>query len=130
MSNECFDLFGTYVHLRDDGVATRVEVPPTFWQDVVTGNRPELGEGRLVATFRYEGDWKTAEMHPAGDEIVYVLSGAIDLVLQEPGGDRTVNLSSGRGYVVPAGTWHTARVRTPGEVLHITPGADTRHRPL
>ncbi len=40
------------------------------------------GEGRLVAGFRFKEEWNNAEMHPAGDEIVYALTGAIDLVLQ------------------------------------------------
>ena len=70
MSTESFDLIGTYIHLRDDGAAVRVEVSPTFWQEVMGGRRRELSEGRLVAVFRYEEDWTSAEMHPAGDEIV------------------------------------------------------------
>jgi mannose-6-phosphate isomerase-like protein (cupin superfamily) len=130
MPIETFDLIGTYVHLRDDGGATRIEVSPTFWEDVMGGRRAELGEGRLVAVFRFEADWNNAEMHPAGDEIVYVLTGAIDLVLQEPGGNRTIPLESGTGHLVPRGVWHTARVRAPANVLHVTPGAGTQHRPL
>ena len=130
MSTESFDLIGTYIHLRDDGAAVRVEVSPTFWQEVMGGRRRELSEGRLVAVFRYEEDWTSAEMHPAGDEIVYVLTGAIDLVLQEATGDRTIGLDSGTGHLVPKGVWHTARVRAPGNVLHVTAGAGTRHRPL
>jgi mannose-6-phosphate isomerase-like protein (cupin superfamily) len=93
------------------------------------GRRHELAEGRLVAVFRYEGDWSDAEMNPVGDEIVYVLTGAIDLVLQEPNGDRTIALDAGTGTLVPRGVWHTARVRAPGNVLHVTAGAGTQHRP-
>jgi mannose-6-phosphate isomerase-like protein (cupin superfamily) len=59
-----------------------------------------------------------------------VLSGEIDFVLQQGDEERVVPLGAGTGVVVPRGTWHTARVRTPGEALHITPGAGTRHRPL
>jgi len=78
---ETFDLVGT-VHLRDDGGATLIKVSPTFWEDVMGTRRNELGEGRLVAGFRFKEQWNNAEMHPAGDEIVYALTGAIDLVLQ------------------------------------------------
>jgi hypothetical protein len=127
--SQSFDLIGTYVHLRDDGSASRVEVSPTFWQEVMSGKRRELDEGRVVAVFPYEEDWTRSEMHPAGDELVFVLTGAIDLVLQEPTGDRTIRLESARGHLVPRGVWHTARVRTPGQVLHVTAGAGTQHRP-
>ena len=130
MPTESFDLIGTYLHLRDDGGAVRVKVSPTFWQEVAAGKRGDLDEGRLVAVFPYEETWSNAEMHPAGDEIVYVLTGAIDLILQEPAGDRTVRLESGTGHVVPRGVWHTARVRSPAKVLHVTAGAGTRHRSL
>ena len=129
-STGSFDLVGTYVVLGNDGAADRIEVGPTFWPDVMAGKHPELSEGRLVAVFPYEGNWTSAEMHPAGDELVYVLSGAVDLVLQEPSGDRVIPLEAGRGVLVPKGVWHTARVRTPGKALHVTAGAGTQHRPL
>jgi mannose-6-phosphate isomerase-like protein (cupin superfamily) len=127
---ESLDLIGTYVHLRDDGGASRVDVPPTFWQEVMAGKRRELDEGRLVAVFEFETDWTTAEMHPSGDEIVYVLTGAIDLILAEQSGDRTIELGAGAGHIVPRGVWHTTRVRAPAKVLHVTPGAGTQLRPL
>ena len=130
MANESFDLIGTYVQLHDDGSAARVEVTPTFWKEVMAGKRPELAGGRLVGAFPYENDWTSAEMHPAGDELVFLLSGSIELVLQEPGGDRTIALDAGRGALVPKGVWHTARVRAPGHALHITPGTGTQHRAL
>ena len=41
-----------------------------------------------------------------------------------------IELEAGAGYVVPRGVWHTARVRAPARVLHVTPGARTQHRPL
>ena len=130
MSTGSFDLIGTYINLRADGGVQRIEIGPTFWPDVMAGKHPELEEGRLVAVFPYDGNWTSAEMHPAGDELVYVLSGAVDLILQEPGGDRAIPLEAGEGQVVPKGVWHTARVRARAKVLHVTAGAGTQHRPL
>jgi mannose-6-phosphate isomerase-like protein (cupin superfamily) len=130
MPNDAFDLTRTYVQLHDDGAAARVEVTATFWKEVMAGKRPELAGGRLVGVFPYEADWTSAEMHPAGEEIVFVLSGAITLILQEPGGDRAIALAAGQGTLVPKGVWHTARVHTRGHVLHVTPGTGTQHRPL
>jgi oxalate decarboxylase/phosphoglucose isomerase-like protein (cupin superfamily) len=73
--------------------------------------------------------WNGWEMHPAGDELVYVITGEIELVFEESGRERLVRLSERRGCVVPRGVWHTANVGTPSQVLHITPGAGTQQRP-
>ena len=59
-----------------------------------------------------------------------VLSGAIDLVLEEDGEERLVGLKSGQACIVPRNVWHTARVREPGNALNITRGAGTEHRPV
>ena len=79
--------------------------------------------------FRYDADWNSWEMHPDGDEIVMLLSGAVDLVLDEPGGERTVELRDRATAVVPRGVWHTANAIAPSEALHITRGAGTHASP-
>jgi mannose-6-phosphate isomerase-like protein (cupin superfamily) len=122
-----FDLAETYVQLDDGPAAVAVEVDDQFWENI--GSRPELHGGRLVGTFHNGADWDMWEMHPAGDEVVCLLSGAIDVVLDEEGGERTVELAPGATCIVPRGVWHSANVRTPGDTLHITRGAGTRHRP-
>jgi mannose-6-phosphate isomerase-like protein (cupin superfamily) len=90
----------------------------------------DLDEGRIVSLFRFEEPWTSWEMHPAGDEIVYLLSGAVSLILEEEGGERSVELGARMAYRIPRGRWHRMRVRAPGEMLFITRGAGTRHRPL
>ncbi len=120
-----FDLETTYLVLADGPEARRIEVGPDFWQTI--DQRGDLA-GRMVAIFRYEADWNNWEMHPDGDEIVMLLSGAIDLVLEEAGGERTVELRDRSTVIVPRGIWHTANARGPSEALHITRGAGTRHR--
>ncbi len=121
-----FDLETTYLVLADGPGAERVEVGPDFWQTI--DQREDLA-GRLVGIFRYHADWNTWEMHPDGDEIVVLLSGALDLVLGEVDGERTVELRDRAAAVVPRGVWHTANVITASEALHITRGAGTEHRP-
>ena len=128
MSAPAFDLNDSYVHLADGPSATPLEVGPDFWEKL--GARSDLGEGRLVCAFRFSEDWTSWEVHPAGDEIVILLSGAIDLVLDEPGGERIVPLRGRGAFIVPQGVWHTARVHEPSEALHITRGAGTENRPL
>jgi mannose-6-phosphate isomerase-like protein (cupin superfamily) len=122
-----FDLADTYIQLDDGPAATAIEVDGAFWERIDT--RPELQGGRLVGTFHNAADWDVWEMHPAGDEVVSLLSGAVDVVLDEGSGERVVELRPGATCIVPRGVWHTANVHTPGDTLHITRGAGTQHRP-
>lgn len=128
MSEVAFDPTETYVHLEDGPRAVLLEVGDDFWEKI--GERTDLGDGRLVCAFHFDESWKTMEMHPAGDELVYLLSGSVDLVLFEEGGERVIPLRDRGGCVVPRGVWHTARVHTPSDALHVTRGAGTQHRPL
>lgn len=121
-----FDLETTYLVLSDGPDAKRVEVGPDFWQSV--DRRDDLA-GRLVGVFRYDADWASWEVHPDGDELVLLLSGAVDLVLDAPSGERTVELRGRTAALVPRGVWHTANVIESGEALHVTRGEGTRHRP-
>lgn len=115
------------MQLDDGPAAFAVEVDDDFWQKI--DRRSELHGGRLVGTFHNAVDWSVWEMHPAGDEVVSLLSGAIDVALEEDGGERVVELRPGTTCIVPQGVWHTANVRAPGVTLHITRGAGTQHRP-
>jgi mannose-6-phosphate isomerase-like protein (cupin superfamily) len=124
---EAFDLAGTYVQLEDGPVAFRVEVDDEFWERI--DSRTELQGGRLVGIFHNDADWPVWEMHPAGDEVVCLLSGAVDVVLENDGAEAVVSLRAGSTCIVPRGVWHTANVHTPGDTLHITRGEGTQHRP-
>lgn len=80
----------------------------------------------LVSEHTFAGDWPGWECHPAGDELVLLLDGAMSLLLREPDGDRAIELDRPGEYVrVPAGTWHTARIGASARVLFMTPGEDT-----
>lgn len=127
LQTPAFDVVDTYVHLEDGPAAVPLEVGDDFWETI--GTRRDLGPGRLVCAFRFTEDWKSWEVHPDGDELVCLLSGAIDLVLEEDGGERVVSLRDRGACIVPRGVWHTARVLAPSEVLHVTRGAGTEHRP-
>ena len=124
---QAFDLANTYVHLHDGPRASMVPVGDDFWQKIE--QRDDLHRGRLVGTFKYEKSWSQWEMHPGGEELVVLLSGSVDFVLEEAGGPRVVQLRGKSSIVVPRGVWHTANVIEPGEALHITWGAGTAHRP-
>ncbi|MBA2437720.1 MAG: cupin domain-containing protein [Acidimicrobiia bacterium] len=70
------------------------------------------------------------ERHPDGDELLYLVSGAVDVVLEESGGERTVALESGQAFIVPRGLWHRVHVRAPSHLVFLTPGPGAEHRPL
>ena len=132
-----FDLKSTYVFLQGGGRAPTIEVTEAFWRDLMSGSptSPDAtlvadGAGWLTAVYHFERDTPTWEMHPAGDEVLVLLSGAIDIVLEVNGAHRIVELKEGSTCLVPRGTWHKQVVRVPGHELALTYGKGTRHRPL
>src|SRR5919204_4600155 len=112
-TGSAFDLSSTYVQLEDGPTAAAIEVDEHFWDNIE--NRPALHGGRLVGTFHNASDWDVSEMHPDGDEVVCLLSGAIDVVLEEEDGKRIIELHPGATCIVPRSVWHTATVHTPGD---------------
>lgn len=128
MSTTPFDLRQTYVHLQADGHATPLEVDETFWQTL--GTRTDLDDGYLVTRGRSSEDWPHWEMHPEGEELVVLLSGSVDLVLDDGTREWTVPLRPGAGtWINPRGVWHRAIVHEPSEMLFVTAGRGTQHRP-
>jgi mannose-6-phosphate isomerase-like protein (cupin superfamily) len=116
----------TYVQLTDDGRALPIEVGPDFWSHTVNHH----AEGRLAFAYHFDRNTTTWEQHPQGEELVYVLSGAVDFILELPDGEKVVELRGGEAYIVPRGVWHRQVVRAPGEIFFVTAGKGTRHRPV
>lgn len=80
----------------------------------------------LVQEFSFDQAWPTWEMHPRGDEFVYLLQGDVDLVLLHSGQERVVRLTDAGSFaIVPRGIWHTARPLAPTKLLFFTPGEGT-----
>jgi mannose-6-phosphate isomerase-like protein (cupin superfamily) len=125
------DIQQTYLHVQDGGATLPLPVSETFWQELGSGAWPQLEQGRLMSAYTFSESWAVWERHPAGEELVMLLSGAATLVLQEPQGEREVLLDTTGAYVlVPKGVWHTARTSVPTTLLFLTPGAGTEHRPV
>ena len=126
---KALDPSATFVHLHADGSSTEVTVTP----DVFRTLRMEPGD-RLIGAARartaddfHPGQW---EMHPSGDEVLALVSGAVDLIFDDAGGERRVALEAGQVCVVPRGTWHRFVVHAPATLLFNTPGAGTQHKPV
>lgn len=82
----------------------------------------------LISQFRFDAPWGVWEMHPEGDELVYLLSGDTDFVLRDASGERRVRISEPGHYViVPKGAWHTAEPHAPTHMLFITSGEGTQN---
>jgi mannose-6-phosphate isomerase-like protein (cupin superfamily) len=121
------DLFTTVVHLRADGRALPVTWTPDVWKTLTTGDRDRVvgaKHGVEPADLHAE-EW---ELHPRGDELLYLLAGAIDIVLDEPDGERIFSLQGGQACLVPRGVWHRLILRQPSDLLFVTPASGTQHR--
>lgn len=123
-----FSLNATYVHLRPDDSALAMKGGEEFWAGIE--DRRDLDRGRLMGASQQTADWDHWERHPAGEEILTLLSGELEIVLQTQAGEERAVLKPGQALVIPAGIWHRGIVRIPGELLFITAGAGTEHRPV
>ncbi len=122
-----FDLFGTYLELAGDGSARPIEVTESFWPDLMSGRRTI--DGRLMIAARVQQDMAHWEMHPLGEEIFYLLSGEIDVILDRSEQHERIALGPDAPCtIVPRATWHRFEVRAPGTLLIITHGEGTQTR--
>jgi mannose-6-phosphate isomerase-like protein (cupin superfamily) len=70
------------------------------------------------------------EMHPDGDELLYLISGSVSVVLELPDETRTLEVGPGQAVIVPKGVWHRVVIHEPSQLVHLTPGPGGEHRPL
>jgi mannose-6-phosphate isomerase-like protein (cupin superfamily) len=69
------------------------------------------------------------EMHPDGDEVLYLISGRVRVVfLDSPVND--IDVLPGDGLVVPQGMWHRVDILEPSQIVYLTPGPNNEYRPL
>jgi mannose-6-phosphate isomerase-like protein (cupin superfamily) len=117
-----FDLSQVVVGLHRDGNARLIPSEPgpptridgfTVGAPVMTRPPPHAGE-----------------MHPDGDELLFLVSGHASVLLEAPASQATVELRPGQAVVVPRGVWHRVLVHEPSQLVHITPGPGGQHRPL
>ncbi|XLZ69389.1 WxcM-like domain-containing protein [Massilia sp. SR12] len=125
-----FEAVDTYLHLGPGGTAVPLEVNETFWEKLGSGGLDHLGPGRLVSTYDFNADWTGWERHPAGEEVVVLITGALEFVLESAQGEQSIALERpGQFLLIPRGVWHTANVAASATALFITPGDGTEHRP-
>ena len=123
------DIDATRVIFTPSGAAVLKPVTPDFYESL-----DEFGDflgHALIQRFSFDAPWGMWEMHPEGDEFVYLLAGDTDFLVKFPGQpERRVRVSEPGSYVmVPQGAWHTAEPHAPTTMLFVTPGAGTLNRP-
>lgn len=69
------------------------------------------------------------EMHPDGDEILYLVSGRVKVVFLDSDED-DVDIVPGDGLVVPKGMWHRVDIIEPSQIVYVTPGPNNQFRPI
>ena len=137
MTDDTIDLWKNYLLLEPNGDAVLLPGGGEFWRQLMSGDATDPGirqlmgsdHGRLLSALSMGADWTNWEMHPAGDEILFMLEGKATFVLHLPDGLKEIALSAGRLLVIPKGVWHTAKVNEPSRLLAITAGQGTQHRP-
>ena len=99
--------------------------------DQIAGRPPQRIEGFTIGVASTAGPSPHGgEMHPDGDELLYLISGAVAVELELADGDRTIDLVAGDAIVVPQGVWHRITTQQPGRLVHVTPGPNGAARPL
>jgi mannose-6-phosphate isomerase-like protein (cupin superfamily) len=123
---QSFPLASSLLHVGSDGSASLLE-PPFV--------KAELGvlPGRILATFpiaspadAHSHMW---EMHPAADEVLFMLTGELGVDHWDGLDSGTVCLEAGTGIVMPRGVWHRLVFRKPGLLLALTAPQGTQARP-
>jgi len=125
-----FHLPSTFLVLRPDQSATPVDVTPSLYEHLDRDFAGFRGHW-LVSCFSFDCDWPTWEIHPAGDEFVYLLSGEATMIVRRDGAEDRVHLREPGSYViVPKNCRHTAKTTVPTVMLFVTPGEGTENKPV
>lgn len=115
--------------------AKAVPQPPftdmAWYGDYAARHGADGAEGRLVSQHSFTESWDSWEMHPAGDEVVLLLSGEAVIHQELADGSRAeVRLAAGEYAINPPGAWHTMDLMSEeATALFITSGMGTEHRP-
>lgn len=89
---------------------------------------PAEGTTFGVATMS-ENSPHSGEMHPDGDEVLYLISGRVRVVFLDSAED-DIDVRPGDGLVVPKGMWHRVDILEPSQIVYLTPGPNNEYRPL
>lgn len=121
---DSFPLTGTAVHVAPRGGASLLQ------DDEIRACLARRPAGYVVGVFPITNDGDVHsemwEMHPAGDEVLIMLAGALTVEYGDGVQHADSFLDASHGLVVPAGVWHRLLVREPGLLLALSPPQGTQ----
>ena len=68
------------------------------------------------------------EVHPDGDEVIYVISGKLRVV-GDSSASEPLTLMPGEACIISKGEWHKVEILENTQLIHVTPGPNGSHRP-
>ena len=103
------------------------------WSALVMPARPDPaipvnGYTFGVATMT-ENSPHDGEMHPDGDEVLYLINGRVRVTI-ETSPVQVLDMLPGDGAIVPKGVWHKVDILDPSQIVYLTPGPGGEYRPL
>jgi mannose-6-phosphate isomerase-like protein (cupin superfamily) len=121
--NAAFELLRTHVLLGAKGETKTGKIPAAFGHAQKTG-------GWFVGAAHINKPARWWEIHPLGDEILFLASGEVAVTIEAGRGHRVIKLHRGEVCVVPRGTWHRVDAVQGGELVFVTFQKKTRNRPI
>lgn len=122
---ETFPLRGTAIHVAPDACTSVLR------GDGLKARLQQLPGGLLLGAFQIalaaDAHSDVWEMHPMGDEILVMVTGALEVEYADSSRSGTCSLGTGQGVVMPKGVWHRLELREPGLLLTLTPLQGTLH---
>jgi mannose-6-phosphate isomerase-like protein (cupin superfamily) len=119
--SEAIDLASSVIGLHRSGEARLLET---------SAGPPRRIDGYTVgAPFMSREPPHGGEMHPDADELLFLVSGLVTVILEDRDPPRHIVLTPGQALIVPRGIWHRVRLEEPSQLLHVTPGPGGAHRP-
>ncbi|MPZ50786.1 MAG: hypothetical protein GEU75_16055 [Dehalococcoidia bacterium] len=120
MTGQPFDLNTQHVQMQPSGDARLLGFPEVFEMTDI--------DGVLAGAARLESTSPWSERHLAGDELLYLVSGSVSIVLEDH--QTTALLHPSEAFLVPRAIWHHIEVHTPSLLLFFTPGDSEGERRL
>jgi quercetin dioxygenase-like cupin family protein len=84
-------------------------------------------DGATVVLSRFSTQSPLWERHPAGDELLHVLEGTLDVTSLTADGPVHDTVHAGSLFICRRGVWHWPRPRGAVSLLSLTPGAGSEH---
>jgi len=123
------NILSTYLNVDNNCHARSMESGPNFWRELMAGTLNNGGDGCFVFGRSFEADSGIWERHREGDEMIFLLEGAADLILDQQGERHKVELRAPGDFVrIPEGVWHLFQVIKPGKTLTLAAGKGSEHR--